>query len=318
MENSNYTFVQACYTQSTEDWIAVHKAWFEFLEGVPPLVVCDNLKAAVIKGGKDFKLNKAYQELARHYGFNILPARAYHPQDKARVEGEVRHAAYGSIMSKLRGKAFFSLEELNAAIAPLNNIHNEKPLSSCLGSRSSGFAYVDSKRLRELPIIDFDPTLERRRQTINKTYHVKYNHHLYSVPYTLIGESVELRITQTRLRCFHDGQLIAEHSLGEAQDRTTLTKHMEPKHAHYKGLEKDEMIKWAAAIGPNSEMVIKGQFDERARQFHSTNHDCSGFKKMAKQLGHEDFERLAQEATKRSCYSLSLLKALQNQEGTAP
>ena len=47
MGASNYTYAEACPSESLSDWIGVHASLFRYLGGVPKFVVCDNLKAAV-------------------------------------------------------------------------------------------------------------------------------------------------------------------------------------------------------------------------------------------------------------------------------
>jgi transposase len=46
---SNYTYVEATWTQSLPDWIASHVRAFDFFGGVPVQVVPDNLKAGVTR-----------------------------------------------------------------------------------------------------------------------------------------------------------------------------------------------------------------------------------------------------------------------------
>ncbi len=57
----------------------------------------------------DPEINRTYGAMAAHYGVGILPARPYHPRDKAKVEAGVR-------MGRLRNMTFLSLAECNAAI----------------------------------------------------------------------------------------------------------------------------------------------------------------------------------------------------------
>src|SRR6478672_12653559 len=47
MGASNYTYAEACPSESLSDWIGMHTNLFKYLGGVPKFVVCDNLKAAV-------------------------------------------------------------------------------------------------------------------------------------------------------------------------------------------------------------------------------------------------------------------------------
>jgi transposase len=87
---SNYTYAEATWTQTLADWIGAHVRAFEFLGGVPEVVVPDNLKSAVARACRyDPDLNPTYREFARHYQVAIVPARVARPRDKAKVEAGV-------------------------------------------------------------------------------------------------------------------------------------------------------------------------------------------------------------------------------------
>ena len=112
---SNYTYVEASWTQTLPDWISSHVRAFEFFGGVPAQVVSDNLKAGVTKACfYDPAINRSYADMARHYDTAIVPARPKKPKDKAKVEGAVLLVERW-IMARLRNLCFFSLDELNAA-----------------------------------------------------------------------------------------------------------------------------------------------------------------------------------------------------------
>jgi transposase len=114
MVASNYTYAEACPSESLSDWIGVHANLFRFLGGVPKFVVCDNLKAAVTNLDRyDPGINRTYAEMAGHYGTAILTARS-RPKDKAKVEVAVQ-IAQRWVLARLRNQRFFSVAELNAA-----------------------------------------------------------------------------------------------------------------------------------------------------------------------------------------------------------
>jgi transposase len=119
----------------TPDWIDVHVSLFAFLGGAPKFVVCDNLKAAVTNPDRyDPGLNRTYAEMARHYGTTVLAARPRKPKDKAKVEVAVQ-VAQRWILARLRNQRFFSLAELNAAIAVLVTELNARTMRSFQASR---------------------------------------------------------------------------------------------------------------------------------------------------------------------------------------
>ena len=83
---SRHMFVRPVLSMDQRSWVACHVAAFEFFAGVPARLVPDNLKTGVIKPDLyDPKINRAYAEMAAHYGCLVDPARAAKPKDKPRV-----------------------------------------------------------------------------------------------------------------------------------------------------------------------------------------------------------------------------------------
>ena len=61
-------------------------------------------------------MNRSYQELADYYSTAIVPARVRRPKDKSSAEASVRFAETW-IIAALRDRKFFSLHEVNEAVA---------------------------------------------------------------------------------------------------------------------------------------------------------------------------------------------------------
>lgn len=81
---SNYTYCEATRTQTLPDWIGSHVRTFEYLGGVPEILVCDNLKSGVAEACRyEPEFNPTYHDLAMHYQVAVLPARSRKPRDKA-------------------------------------------------------------------------------------------------------------------------------------------------------------------------------------------------------------------------------------------
>jgi transposase len=148
---SSYTFAEATMTQGLADWTGSHVRAFEFMGGVPEVVVPDNLKSGVTKPCRyDPEINPSYAELARHYGVAVIPARVRKPKDKAKAEGGVLLVERW-IMAVLRNRTFFSLSEANAAIKELLTKLNERPFKKLPGCRRSQFDELDKPALKPLP-----------------------------------------------------------------------------------------------------------------------------------------------------------------------
>ena len=114
---SNFLYAEATWTQTLGDWIEAHNRALIAIGGVPALLVPDNTKVAVIKACLyDPVINRTYADMAAHYGAAVLPARPYKPRDKAKVEVGVLIAERW-LLGRLRHATFYTLAELNAAIA---------------------------------------------------------------------------------------------------------------------------------------------------------------------------------------------------------
>jgi hypothetical protein len=119
MGASSYTFAEATESQELRCWIGSHLRAFDFLGGVPEILVPDNTKTGVIKACRyEPDLNPTYRDMAEHYGVAVVPARPYKPRDKAKVEVGVQ-VVQRWIVAAVRKRKFFSLDELNLAIEEL-------------------------------------------------------------------------------------------------------------------------------------------------------------------------------------------------------
>lgn len=66
LDASNYTYVEVTWTQTMPDWTGLPVRTFEFMVGVPELVVPDNLKSCVKHSSYyDPEINPTYRDLAR-------------------------------------------------------------------------------------------------------------------------------------------------------------------------------------------------------------------------------------------------------------
>ncbi|HET7722461.1 MAG TPA: IS21 family transposase, partial [Acidimicrobiales bacterium] len=84
---SRHMFVRPTLRLDAVSWVDAHVRAFEFFGGVPARLVPDNLRTGVDRPDLyDPKINRAYAEMAEHYGCLVDPARAGRPKDKPRVE----------------------------------------------------------------------------------------------------------------------------------------------------------------------------------------------------------------------------------------
>ena len=197
-----------------------------------------------------------YAELAAHYGTAVMPARIAKPRDKAKVENGVL-IAYRWIYARLRKRTFYSLAELNVAIAVQLEALNARPFQKLPGSRASVFAEREAALLRPLPGEPFSYRT-RKLASVHIDYHVELEGHSYSVPYHLVREPVELRFDARTVEVYHAGVRVAVHVRSRAKGRaTTLAEHMPAKHRHVASWTPERIAAWAAKTGPETAALCR-------------------------------------------------------------
>ena len=248
---SGMIFAKATRTQQLADWVNVHVDAFEFYGGTTRAVVPDQLRSAVTQpDAYEPTINRTYSELARHYGTAIVPARPAKPQDKGAVERAVL-TAQRWILACLRNETFFSLSALNTRIAELLGDVNGRPQRLLGGvSRRELFERIERSTLIGLPATRFEPS-KWQTAKVNHDYHVEVERHYYSVMHTLVGESVEARVTAHGVELFLHGKRIAAHQRSLVPYRRTTDPEHRPQN-HRAWIERDPggLLAWASTLGP--------------------------------------------------------------------
>ena len=250
MGASNFIFAEARASEGLADWLGAHANLFAALGGVPKFVVCDNLKAAVISPDRyEPGLNRSYLELAEHYGTAVLPARPGKPRDKAKVEQSVLIAERW-ILARLRHARFFSLAELNGAIAALTAELNARVMRGFGASRAELFAALDTPALGGLPAQPYSFATWLRRRP-GPDYHVEVDGHWYSVPFRLIGQVLDVRAGAATVEVFHRGERAASHPRAlHRRGQSTTPEHMPSAHRRHAQWTPARLLQEAAGIGP--------------------------------------------------------------------
>lgn len=215
---SRHMFVRPVIHLDQHSWTESHVEAFRFFGGIPQRLVPDNLKTGVDKPDLyDPKINKAYAELATHYGTLVDPARALKPKDMPRVERPMPYMRD----SWWRGREFFSLEHMQTeAIRWCTEVAGQRQCRPLGGAAPlSVFEAVEAETLLPLPKTPF--VLARwSTATVGPDIHIKVGRTLYSVPWKLIGKRVDARSTAVMVQIFDDGQLVKTHAALEQGKRT--------------------------------------------------------------------------------------------------
>ena len=287
---SQYAYVEAFATQNMESWITAHLHAFAHFDGVPRMVVPDNLKTGVERTEWYTPIiNRTYHEMAEHYGTAIVPARVRKPRDKASVESTVGDISTW-ITAALRDQTYFSVGELNGDIAKKLSDYNDRPFQKRPGSRKSVFVEEERDTLLPLPVSVYEIAIWKKA-TVAFNYHICVDERYYSVPHEYIRYPVDVRATSRTVEIFYNGHRVCSHPrlTGRPGEYRTIDEHMPPKHRKAGDWSGERFISWAQSMGPNTAEVIRSILAgcKVEQQGYRT---CMGILRMSDKYGVERLE----------------------------
>lgn len=261
---SQYIYVEAMANQKQENFINGLMNALEYIDGVPQAIVTDNLKSAVAKTSKyQSTINKTLQGMAVHYKTTIDPTRAYHPKDKAMVEGAVK-IVYQQIFYQVNKERYFSIAQINDAIKRELEKLNNKFLTYCDYSRSDQFK-KEREYLQPLPVYRYEIKTYSRAK-VQKMGYILCNAYknYYSVPYRFIGKHVEVRHDSRAVEIYFQSERIAIHITSLLKGHyTTNADHLSSNNKAYTEWNPEFFITQAAEHGPDVKEYIELLIQQR-------------------------------------------------------
>jgi len=307
---SGAVFAHATENQKQESFIYSHTLAFEYFGGVAGTLIPDNLKSAVISHKKNHvDLNDSYADMARYYGCAVVPTRVRHPQDKAKVEQAVQ-GIQRWILSKLRNRIFFSIQELNEVIVPLVQAYNNKAIKGIGRSRYELLVDIDRPALISLPLKRYQYRQYLQRMA-HIDYHVDIEGSFYSVPYQFIKEKVDVWYSKSTVEIYHKGERIATHPRSYRKGyASTLEEHMPPNHKyHQERWNPGRIINWASSIGFNTARLMKAIMEHR-------NHPVQGYRSciailnLSKNFSKEELDKACGKACEIKAYTVKSVESI--------
>ena len=315
---SSYTFAEATTGQDLRNWIGSHTRAFEFFGGTVEVVVPDNLKSAVTHPSYyEPDLNPTYRDLGEHYGVAIIPARPYRARDKAKAEVGVQ-VVQRWIVAALRKRKFFSLAEVNQAIAESLVRLNERPFRKRPGNRATLYVQLDRPALKPLPATRYQFG-EWKTARVNIDYHIEVERHFYSVPYALVHQELDVHLTAETVEILHRGVRVASHVRSyEPAKATTLTEHRPKSHQKYLGRTPSRLIEEAQQTGPCTGQLVEAILGAK-RHPEMGFRSCLGILRLAKTYPAERMEAAARRCLWARAYNCqSMDSILKNQLDRLP
>ena len=310
MGGSSLSFAWASWTETLPDWIDAHVQAFGYFGGAARLLVPDNPKVAVIKACfYDPQINRTYAEMAAHYGTALLPARPRKPRDKAKVEAAVRIVERW-LLGRLRNRRFYSLAEVNAAIAELLvSLNDQRVMRYVRRTRRQLFEEIDAPHLTPLPALAYVLAQWGLRK-VGLDYHVDVGGHFYSVPYRHARATVETRLTPRTVEVFLKGERIAAHMRGSGDGKhTTVADHMPSSHRRYQDWNIERIAREAMLIGPSTAMLCQVILEHRPHPEQGFR-SCLGIVRLARAFSPARLEAACERALHVGAKSYGSVKSI--------
>lgn len=257
---SRHQYVEFVFDQTVATWLGCHRRAFEWFGAVPARLIIDNPKCAITRAcSRDPVVQRAYAECAEGYGFKIDPCPPADPQKKGIVEAGVKYVKGNFLPTR----TFRDLADLNAQARgwtlevaglrvhgttrepPLERFARERPLLKPLPSIAPDLGVWAAARL-------------------HRDCHLQFDKSLYSAPFTLIGQRLWLRATDTSVSIFEDYRLVAQHLRATRPGtRRTVREHLPPEAQAYFLRDRHWCVAEAAKIGPACAELVETLLADR-------------------------------------------------------
>jgi transposase len=306
---SGMLYAEATRGQDLGSWVAAHMNAWEAYGGVTTLTVPDNLKSGVTKACYyDPEINPSYAELAAHYQTVVLPTRPGHPRDKAAVEAGVLSVERW-VLAPLRNRRFFSLAELNEAIAQRVAGLNARPFRGEPASRAELFPELERPALAPLPGRRYE-LAAWKKVTANIDYHVEFDRRYYSVPYRLVRQKLEVRATRNTIEVYKAGRRVASHAREYGRRRyVTDAEHMPAAHRAHAEWTPSRLVRWAGSVSPATAALVEKILESRPHPEHAYR-ACLGIMGLTKRYGPERVGAACERALITGAVSYSSVKSI--------
>lgn len=251
---SRLDFYKKVYDQRVETFIECHIEAFKYFGGVPETVRIDNLKAAILEANfYEPVYQRLYKNFADHYGFRSVPCRIYRPNDKGKVESGIKYGK-GNFFA---GRTFTDGDDLDRQLYNWQeNTCNSRIHGTTRKIPREVFEAEEKKLLRSLPSEEFNMS-EGGTRKVYHDCHIYVKRNYYSVPFEYVGKEVEIELSKTMLKIYHNNKTVAIHQRLSGEGLFSTTNSHYPKYKMYSDTENQERYQARmAGIGSYAEQMF--------------------------------------------------------------
>ena len=251
---SRYSYYELVLDQTVPTFLGAIRRGFEHFGGAPARLKPDNLKSAVLINALG---ERHYQEdffrFCQHYGCVPDAARPATPTDKGRVERDISYVKHSCFAGR-------QLTRFDDAVQWLARWHGEVASVRIHGTTRRRpidvFNEVERAALKPLPSEPYEIAVFSHHK-VRKDCHVQVLANFYSVPHTLVGQTVSVRRTEQRIDVFAAGECMVGHAraIGRGKSVTDPTHYPPTKRVATHEIHR-RRVERVRAAGPHTQSYV--------------------------------------------------------------
>jgi transposase len=293
LSHSRQIFLRFFFDARMENFLRGHVGAFTAWNGVPRVLLYDNLKSAVLeRRGDAIRFHPSLLGFAGHYRYEPRPVAVARGNEKGRVErsiGYIRSAFFAA-------RHFADLDDLNAQADDwCRGLAADR---RCPGDPDRMVREVFAEEARHLLPLPDDPAplLERVAVKVGKTPYVRFDLNDYSVPHTHVRRTLTVLADTHELRIVDGVQVIARHR--RSYDRGAQieqTEHLEALIGQKRAARQHRATDRLAQVAPASQDLLIRAAERGANLGAITN----GLIRLLDRYGAADLQAAIREALER-------------------
>ena len=300
---SRYPYYELTYNQKLETVIHGLDNAFEHFGGVPKKLKVDNMKTAVIRNRKyELEFNQDLLEYSYHYGFVIKPCTPYKPNQKGKVESDIKYVQ----INFLPGRSFKDRNDLEKQLRDwMINYASKRIHGVTKRIPAVVFETEEKQKLQPLPENKFS-FFQRSVRKVKINCHISFKNNYYSVPSHLIGKNVDIRWDKHIIRIIYMSEQVALHHIGSGKGEFISVREHLPSYKCYS--ETEYQAKYEnkmKEIGENAHQYFKQILIKQNSYWFRTIRAILGLKL---EYGAEVVEKSLKRAMDFKVFDLSVIK----------
>ncbi len=227
MAYSRMIYVEFTRSEKFEEFIRCHESAFKFFTGVPRECWYDNLASAVSdRMGSLIRFNARFMAYMGHHSVRPHACNVARGNEKGRVEDLIKYIR----MNFWSGRTFTDFDDLTKQLFVWRNqIANQREHRSTRRVVRILFETEEKPKLMALNPVPYD-TEEIFSRSVTSDFHLQYESNRYSVPWTLVGMTVTVRVNNREIKVHYNHKFICSHARSYLKNKIFTTE------AHRAGL----------------------------------------------------------------------------------